>query len=567
MPAKKARSTSPAAKKRTSSKGSAKPRSRTAGRAQARQECPTWQDYLTTRRPVGATDDQGNTLTDGQKCIRWIERHCVHTNDRWTGRPFRLLPWQKFVILCLFTVGADGLRVVRWALIGIAKKNGKTELLAALALYFAFGPSGPDGQPEPAALVVVAAGSDEQADLLFGAAKTMCELSSTLRRLTEGGRFEDEIQCPSLPGSKIKRVAAAARKTSSTLDGKNVYVAIIDELHCWEGNGARVVWDTITNGTVTRRQPMVLQITTAHFDEDTICGEQYAYGKAVAGGKVDDPRYFFWWVEAPQGADHTDPDVIAASNPSFGITVGIDFYLDQLTKKTEAVFRRYFLNQITESEESWLEHGQWERLSVGNEFSIDPGLPSWTGTDASTKHDSTAHVIAQWNPDTGRLRLRCRMWERPFDPRTRRPVEGWKLPLEEVENYLSDWFTRAGETLAACGYDPALFHRSARALEDLGLPMEEVPQSDARMVPASQNLYQLIVEGKIEHDGDTDFARHLRNAVAVQARGGNGGWRLSKGRTKKHMDAAIAAAIAAWLACQSVDEDDERVREPEFVTL
>lgn len=560
VPVKKAPSKSPAAKKRTSSPGSRKPASkRTANRVAVRKKCPTWQDYLTTRRPEGPTD--------GYRCIRWIERHCVHTNDRWTGKPFQLLPWQKFVILCLFTIGPDDLRLIRWALIGIAKKNGKTELLAALALYFAFGPSGPDGQPEPAALVVVAAGSDDQADLLFGAARTMCELSPTLRAVTEGGRFEDEIQCSSLPGSKIKRVAAAAKKTSSTLDGKNVYVAIIDELHCWEGNGARVVWDTITNGTVTRRQPMVLQITTAHFDDDTICGEQYAYGKAVAEGKVVDPRYFFWWVEAPAGADHTDPDVIAASNPSFGITVGIDFYLDQLTKKTEAVFRRYFLNQITEAEESWLEHGQWERLSVGDKFTIDPDLPTWTGTDAATKHDSTAHITAQWNPDTGRLRLRCRMWERPFDPRTRRPLEGWKLPTPDIENYLSDWHRSAGEQLKACGFDPALFHRSADALEDLGLPMVEFPQSDARMVPASQLLYQLIVEGKIEHDGDPDFARHMRNAVAVQARGGNGGWRLSKGKSRgKKMDAAIAAAIAVWLACQPA-EDEEEPAEPEFVSL
>jgi hypothetical protein len=62
----------------------------------------------------------------------------------------------------------------------------------------------------------------------------------------------------------------------------------------------------------------------------------------------------------------------------------------------------------------------------------------------------------------------------------------------------------------------------------------------------------------IEHDGDPDFARHIRNAVAVQARGGDGGWRLKKGKTKKHMDAAIAAALAALLAAQgAAAEADE----------
>lgn len=500
--------------------------------------------------------------TKGAAVVRWIEANCVFTQDRWLGKPFRLLLWQKLVIYALFSVDAEtGLRVYRWALIGIAKKNGKTELAAALALYFAFGPSGADGKPEPAALVVVAAGSDSQADLVFGAAKTMAEQSPRLRQVLQP--YEGEILCASLPGSKIIRVAAAAKTTSSTLDGKNIYVVICDELHCWEGPQAKVVWDTLTNGTVTRLQPLVLQITTAGFDKETICGEQYTYGHAVAAGKVEDPGFFFWWVEAPEGAKHNDPAVIEASNPSFGEIMGLAFYLDQLTKKTLAVFRRYFLNQWTESAETWLPAGAWDVLSIGP-FDFDRNQPTWTGTDAATKHDSTAHVLGQWhtcspecagwreNDEEGvrKLRLQAHIWERPMDPRTRRPLEDWKLPIPEIENWWRDQQKRFQSNLQACGYDPALLERSAQQLETEGLPMEEVPQSDARMVPAAQALYQLIVEGRVEHDGDPDFARHIRNAVAVQARGGDGGWRLKKGQAKRKMDAAVAAAIVALLSAE-----------------
>lgn len=495
----------------------------------------------------------------------------MHTNDRWTGKPFRLLPWQKWVIYALFTVGPDGIRVVRWALIGIAKKNGKTELCAALALFFAFGPSSPDRDPddpktflpEPAALVICAAGSDDQADLVFSAARRMCELSKTLSQITEP--FESEILCPSLPGSKVLRVAAAAKKTSSNLDGPNIYVVICDELHCWEGAQAKVVWDTLTNGGVTRRQPMVIQITTAGFDKETICGTQYDYGKAVAEGEVDDPGFFFWWVEPPPDADYTDPDVIEAANPSFGLVMQLRFYLDQITKKTPAVFRRYFLNQWTESSETWLPDGSWEACERPP-FTFLAEQPMWVGTDAATKHDSTAHVQAQrhdcdpecagWNevldsPDPGgstkrKVRLRARIWARPWDPRTRRPLEGWKLPITEIENELRDY--HHDYDLAGCGYDPALFERSAQQLEAEGLPMEEVPQSDQRMVPAAQNLFQLVTEHRIEQEGAEDFTRHIRSAVAVQARGGDGAWRLKKGAAKRKMDAAIAAAIAASLA-------------------
>lgn len=461
------------------------------------------------------------------------------------------------------------MRRIRWALVGIAKKNGKTELAAALALFFAFGPSGPDDEPEPDALVVCAAGSDDQADLVFGAAKTMAQQSPTLSRVLE--TFESEIICPTLIGSKVIRVAAAAKRQSSNLDGKNIYVVICDELHCWEGPGARTMWEVLTNGGVTRRQPLVFQITTAGFDQDTVCFEQYEYGKAVVAGDVTDPSYLFFWIEPPDGADHRDPAVIEAANPSFGLISQVAFYLDQLSKKTEAVFRRYFLNQWTESEESWLGQGTWERLGIGAAFAFDPDADVYTGTDSATKHDSTAHVRAQWHDcdptcpgwseqdalatagDAAvrrKLRLKAHIWARPFDARTMRPVDGWKLPIVEVENELRVYHRQ--HRLRACGYDPALFERSAQQLETEGLPMEEVPQSDARMVPASMALFQMIVDGLIEHDSDPQFEAHMKAAVAVQSRGGNGGWRLSKGKTKRKMDAAIAAAIAVHIATTTV---------------
>src|SRR5437870_1360395 len=76
------------------------------------------------------------------------------------------------------------------------------------------------------------------------------------------------------------------------------------------------------SGASARRQPMVLQITTAGWDlEGTICGEQYRHGKLVASGEVVDPRFYFHWVEAPQDADHRDPEVWKAANPSWGVTL------------------------------------------------------------------------------------------------------------------------------------------------------------------------------------------------------------------------------------------------------
>src|SRR3990167_7772629 len=123
--------------------------------------------------------ESGRKRTKGFHVIRWIEANCVFTNGEWIGKPFRFLPWQREVILGLFEVGDDGLRRYRWAYISVPKKNGKTEMAAALGLYFLI------GDEEPSPLVVCSAASDDQADLVYGAAKTMCELSPTLRQITE----------------------------------------------------------------------------------------------------------------------------------------------------------------------------------------------------------------------------------------------------------------------------------------------------------------------------------------------------------------------------------------------
>lgn len=478
--------------------------------------------------------------TQGHRVIRFIEGHCVHPDGEWIGKPLRLEGWQKRLLLALFEVGDDELRRYRWALIGEPKKTGKTTLAAALALYFLIA----DDEPSP--LVVCAAASDEQADLVFGAAKTMCRLSPTLSQLTEP--YDREILVPSRPGARLRRVSAVA----GTNDGLNIHAAILDELHEWQGTKGENVWNVLTNGTGARRQPMVLQITTAGYDLETVCGRQYEYGKRVRSGEVDDPRYFFHWDEAPTGCDHRDPAMWRTANPNLGITVHEPFFHDQLTKKTESVFRRYFLNQWVAAAELWLPFGAWDACRA-TELDLDPSRPTWVAVDVALRNDSTAVTAAQ--RDGERTIVRSRIWENPY-PDGHALRESWEHNIFEVERYLVE--LRERFPVATCeidgelrpgpefSYDPAYFHRSAAVLAGDGLAMVEFPQSDQRMIPASQTLYQLVVEGKLAHDGDPALARHVAAAVADQK---PRGWRLTKPKgSRRKIDAAIATAIAAFRA-------------------
>jgi phage terminase large subunit-like protein len=341
------------------------------------------------------------------------------------------------------------------------------------------------------------------------------------------------------------RVAAAVGSN----DGPSWSVVICDELHEWTGPKGRGVWNTLTNGTIARKQPMVLQITTAGVDRDTICYEQYEYGMKVNAGEIDDPRFFFQWYGVPDEADWRDPEVWRAANPSYGVAVNEAAIRDQMNRKPEGVFRRYFLNQWTEAEVLWLPSGAWEALgdsdlSLTGRDEETEGEPAWVAIDAATRYDSAAVVIGQWQE--GKLAVEARIWERPFDAATGRPSETWRLPMAELEEHVRDLYLAYNvQTIA---YDPAYITWVAQHLAGDGLPMVEFPQSAARMAPASQALYELITTQRLTHPNHATFTRHIKAAAAEATGSGNGAWRLIKGKARRKMDAAIALAMVSALA-------------------
>lgn len=461
----------------------------------------------------------------GGDVIRWIHAHCTHTAAEWRGKPFRTMQWQREVIFGMFELDDAGRRVNRWAYVSVPKKNGKTELMAALALWFLL------ASGEPAPLVVVAAGSDDQADIAFGAIKAMVEMSPTLSRVCKV--WEDEITAESIPGGKIQRVAASARRHGSTLDGKNVFVAICDELHVWEGTQGEIVHGTITRGTGARREPFVIQITTAGYDRDSICYRQYELAQKVLAGSPDaPPRYFAWIREAPEGAAHDDPAVWEAANPSFGVTVQPEFYREQLGLQPENEFRRFFLNQWTRSAVSWLPPGAWDRCE--GDASIPDGAEVFVGLDVALYHDSTAAVVCWPRPD-GKTVVRAKVWV-PTEQQT---------DVAEVMQHVRELALQF--KVHRVVYDPKYFDVPAAQLMDEGIPMLEFPQVAARMIPACGYAYEQIVAGNIVHGGDPVLTDHI---LSAQQRMSEGGWRLSKGKSTRHIDAAIAMCMALHESAQ-----------------
>jgi len=113
------------------------------------------------------------------------------------------------------------------------------------------------------------------------------------------------------------------------------------------------------------------------------------------------------------------------------------------------------------------------------------------------------------------------------------------VDVAEVEQHLRG--IAASYQVQEFAYDPSFFQRSAEALADDGLPMVEFPQSAQRMVPACGNAYELIVAGRVAHDGSPTLSDHVLSAAQRMT---EQGWRLSKGKSKRKIDACIALVLA-----------------------
>lgn len=473
----------------------------------------------------------------GERVARFIEGHCVFTSRRWARRPFVLQPWQRQLVLDLFEVDPQTRRRrYRWALIGMPRKNGKTELLAAIALYLLLGDDG-DDTPQ----IACAATSEEQADLIFTACQRMAAYSPTLGPLVEV--FGDEIQRRDMPEAKIVRRSSKVRSTH----GLNLSAVIMDELHEWPPGSGDELWEVLTTSMSAGEEPLVLQITTAGFDlEGTVCGRQYQHCRRVESGEVADRAYFFRWWQAPDGCALDDEAAIQAANPAYGVIKSRAYFEDIASRIRPPMFRRLELNQWTEAESEWLPEGAWERCRAPDLVRFDPALPVFVGWDASTKYDSTALVAVQPAEIEGveRLRVYSWIWERPYDARLNRPVEDWLIPLEEEVLPVIRWLA-ANFPVRGIAFDPAFISWEAGKLAGGGLPMLEFPQHTARMSEASQALYEDVVSGRVAHAGQPALSRHIANAVARQERAS--AWRLVKGKAARKMDGAIALAMAVWL--------------------
>lgn len=272
------------------------------------------------RLAAATADTTGQYIFDEARASRpiaFIERFCKHSKGEWAGQSISLELFQKAYIQALygFIERSSGCRQYRESFFLVGRKNGKSTLLAGLALYMLTS----DG--ECGAEVYSTATKYAQACLLFDEAHNMIKQSPALARHFRK-RKSDLYYEPAM--SKFQPLA----RNSDTLDGLNASFVIMDELH---GVKDRNLYEVMRQSQSARRQPLMIMITTAGTVRECIFDDMYSYAAGVADGAITDPHFLPILYELDDRSEWTDPAAWIKANPALGAIKK----LDDLTAKVE----------------------------------------------------------------------------------------------------------------------------------------------------------------------------------------------------------------------------------------
>ncbi len=492
-----------------------------------------------------------------QRAVSFIE-HLKHTKGKWAGVSFTLTPWQRPIIEYIFgTLNKDGTRQYRTAYIEIPRKNGKSELAAAVALKLLF------ADDEPGAEIYGAASDRDQASIVFNVAAQMVRQSPALSKRCRVIDSQKRIVVPK-SGSFYRAIPADAAGSH----GFNAHGIIFDELHTQPN---RELWDVLTTSTGARSQPLTFAITTAGWDRHSICWEQHEYAERVLKKLVDDPTFYAVIYSAPEDADWRDERVWYACNPGLGDFRNID-EMRTMARKAEQVpalqntFRRLYLNQWTGQEKRWLDLAAWDATAG----LVDPdeltGRRCYAGLDLSSTTDITALVLI-FPMDDGTFKVLPYFWI-PADNmrervnRDRVPYDVWAQQgfitttsgnvidygsILQLLVHLSQRFE-----IAEVAYDRWGATQLAQQLMDEGFTVVPMGQGFASMSPPTKELMNVVLAKRLQHGGNPVLRWMADNMVVKEDPAGN--IKPDKGKSTQRIDGMVALIMALDRAIRHADD-------------
>lgn len=330
------------------------------------------------------------------RVVTFFEKGLVHTKGRWARRPFILTPWQRDdIIRPIFGTMRWEAQLDYWvrqyvlAWLELARKNGKSELIAGVGLYLLMA----DGEEE--AEVYGAACDRDQAGIVYQVAKRMVELSPFLSRQVARGKLEvidSKKRIVYKPTGSFYQVVAADGAGNL---GSNPHGILFDEIITQPN---RELWDALKTGMGTRDQPLMLAGTTAGNDPSAMAAEEHLHSESVLRDPALDPSRFVFMRNTPTEVDWRDEAGWYWANPGLGDFLRIQTLRDEALEaerspRKQNAFRQFRLNQWVRQVTRWLDMGLWdENASLVVESKL-VGRSCCAGLDMASSSDFAAWVL------------------------------------------------------------------------------------------------------------------------------------------------------------------------------
>lgn len=495
-------------------------------------------------------------------------KYLKHYKGEKSGQSIELEPWQKFVFGSIYGwQDLDGNFRFRQVFISIPRKNGKTTMAAASALYdAAFIPGAKTG-----AECFVLATKEDQAKLLLNDCVAFINQSDELKKIFTNlvGRSTIFVEGTSRT-SFIKPLGSDSKR----LDGLNPFSCFMDELHAWKKSE---LFDVMEGAVGARKNWRMLSITTAGHDREGICYQERKHLTRILDQTIDVPEKFgiIYTVDDQDLENWKDERVWKIANPNLGTGKEIDYMKNQAKKVTEMptklnAFLRYQLNIWTDVAQAWLRIEQWNANEI--EMSVDDliGLKCWGGMDLAKVNDLSccayyfpkqdglekAVMIADFFVPDYRIGLREERDQVPFREWAKNgnmiltpgKTTDWQFIRQKINE-------RHGQfAVQGFGYDRHFAYELVGSLEEDGITMTPFGMGFLSMASPTAEFERMVVGEEMGHLGCPIMAWNIANTIVRTDPAGN--IKPDKQRSTDRIDGVVAAIIALGISMRQDKPQD-----------
>ena len=322
-----------------------------------------------------------------KRAVAFIETHIRQIKGPKAGEFLILEEWQKNdIVMPLFgwKNKETNFRKYKTCYVEIPRKNGKSTLGAAIAIYCMFADEGFGDE------CFSVAGDRNQASIIFELATKMIQHSPELSKRAKV--YRNSIVNP-IKGNTYKVLSADAKLAM----GHNAQFVAFDELHVQKD---RHLFDAMVTSQAARTQPIFFMMTTAgdNKTDGNICYEQHQYCKRVLKKEIEDESFLGVIYAADENDDFSDPAVWKKANPNFGVSVTSEYFEQQSKKALDLVsmensFKRLHLNIWTSSFSKWISDAKWLENYEDIDMKSLIGRPCFGGLDLASTQDMSSIVL------------------------------------------------------------------------------------------------------------------------------------------------------------------------------